>query len=90
MATKSTRYIDPQGRIIIPKHIRKALNLNTGNVVEVSLDDDGTIRVRASYERCTICGEGVEGRPVAEVTVGSGRKLVCYNCSQAVARSMMK
>lgn len=33
MEKKSTRYLDAQGRIILPNHIRKALNLVPGSAV---------------------------------------------------------
>ena len=87
MTTKSNRYMDPQGRIIIPTHIRKALNLAPGNLVEVALEDDGTIRIRPSIERCCICGDTVEGMRRAELAKG---KFVCYSCCQKVAKAMMK
>lgn len=90
MATKTTRYVDDQGRIVLPAHIRTALNLASGNVVEVALEDDGTIRIRPTYERCCICGEGVEGQHRAEITVGTGKKFICYNCSQAIIRHITK
>lgn len=90
MATKSTRYLDPQGRIVIPNHIRKALNLNTGNVVEVTLDDNGTIRIRPIEERCALCGESVEQKHFTEIKIGANRKLVCYDCAQLLARKMME
>lgn len=91
MANKSTRLIDPQGRVILPSHIRHALNLQAGNVVEVDMDDDGTIRLRAIQERCCICGEGVDGdRPTINLTTGPNRKIMCYNCAKLVASEMLK
>ncbi|MBQ9168906.1 MAG: AbrB/MazE/SpoVT family DNA-binding domain-containing protein [Oscillospiraceae bacterium] len=90
MATKSTRYMDNQGRIIIPNHIRKALNLAPGNAVSVVLDNDGTIRIRATEERCCICGESVDGKHFTQIATGANRKLVCYYCAQQIAREMLK
>lgn len=90
MTTKATRIIDPQGRVILPPHIRKALNLNGGNVVEVRLEDDGSIRIRPTSERCCICGEGVEGKNFTQLTTGPFRKLICYHCAQQVAKAMLK
>lgn len=91
MATKATRLIDPQGRVILPSHIRHALNLQPGNVVEVDLDDDGTIKIKAIRERCCICGEGVEGdQPTINLTTGPNRKIMCHNCAQLVARKLLK
>lgn len=87
MATKSTRYLDDQGRIILPSHIRKALNLSSGNVVEVALDDDGTIRIRPTKERCCICGGSVESKHHTHL---SKDKLICFDCAQNVAKAMLK
>ena len=87
MITKTTRYLDAQGRIILPPHIRRHLNLAAGNLVEVALDDDGTIRIRATEERCSICGESVEGEHHAEITIGSSKKLFCYNCALAIVKA---
>ena len=90
MATKSTRFVDNQGRIILPAHIRKALTIGRGHCVTVSLDDDGTIRIKAVPERCCICGDAVDQKHYTEVTVGTDEKIVCFDCAQALARAMMK
>ena len=90
MATKSTRYVDNLGRIILPAHIRKALNLGTGRCIEVTLEADDTIRIRAIKERCAVCGDAVEGKHHTAVTIGKEEKLVCYDCCQTIARAMMK
>lgn len=90
MITKSMRYVDDLGRVVLPAHIRKNLNLKKGNAVSVTLDEDGTIRIRPEAERCCLCGKGVEGAPRTEVTIGPSKKLICYHCAQLVARSMMR
>ena len=89
MATKSTRYVDNLGRVILPAHIRKAMNLGVGRCIEVTLEDDNTVRIRAVKERCSVCGNAVEGKHHTEVDA-NGKKLVCYDCGQAIARAMMK
>lgn len=86
MATKSTRILDPQGRINLPSHIREALNLAPGNRVEMRLEDDGTIRLSVKKDRCALCGESVEGKHHTKL----GSKFVCYKCAQNLAREMMK
>ena len=90
MATKSTRFVDNQGRIILPAHIRKALNIGKGHTVTVALDDDGTIRIKAVPERCCICGDAVDQKRSTEVETNNGDKRVCFDCAQKVARAMMK
>lgn len=90
MATKSVRRLDDLGRVVLPSNIRKALNLGPRSVVEVDLDDDNeTVRIRTTSERCSVCGEPIDGRPHAEVDA-NGKKLVCYRCAQAVAQDMIR
>lgn len=86
MDKKSTRFVDNQGRIIVPSHIRKALNLAPGTRVSVDLADDGTVRVRAEDERCYLCGKPVQGKHHTAV----GDKRICYECAQNIAKAMMK
>ena len=91
MATKSIRRLDDLGRIVMPANIRKALNLGPRSVVEVELDDDNeTIRIRPSEERCGICGKPIGEKPNAEVETTNGKKFVCYKCAQAIAQDMIR
>ena len=84
MSKKALRNIDHQGRIALPSHFRHALTLVPGNVVEVTLEDDNTIRIRPTEERCYICGDSVEGKDRAEVRTGPEKKFVCCKCAQAI------
>ena len=84
MAVKTQRYLDAQGRIILPNHIRKALNLTAGKVVEIDMDPDGTVRIKPTTERCALCGEGLEGVPHTTITVGTGTKYICASCAQQI------
>lgn len=90
MATKSTRFVDKQGRIILPAHIRNALNIGEGHTVTIRLDDDGTIRINAVPERCFACGDAVDQKHFTEFETSNGKRLVCYECAQAIAKAMMK
>lgn len=90
MAVKSYRLVDDQGRVIIPSHIRKDLNLAPGVRVEFDADEDGTIRMRAVAARCEICGESVEDKHHAEIKAGAEKKRICYECSQKILRHIVK
>ena len=85
----SLRYVDDLGRVILPAHIRKAMNLGKGKCIEVTLDEDGTVRIKAIKERCSVCGNAVEGKHHTEIEA-NGKKLICYECAQAIARAMLK
>lgn len=90
MATKTIRRVDDLGRIVLPSHIRKALNLNPGNHVSVDLDEDGIIRVVPVEERCSICGESVEEKHHTKVKIGANEKCVCFHCAQTIAREIVR
>ena len=90
MTTKTIRYVDDVGRIILPNNIRKALNLQKGTALEIELESSGTIRIRCITERCVLCGETVEGKPRAELTIGPDKKYVCCACAQAVVKNYTK
>ena len=79
MATSKTTRMDAQGRVIIPPHIRKELNLNAGQLVTVSLDG-GTIKVQPAGERCAICGSA-EGK----FFDGPNDTRICQSCALAIA-----
>ena len=83
---KTARCTDSQGRIIIPNHIRKALDLTPETRLDITLEDDNTIRIKIAETRCVICGEGVDGRPSIKFTVGAEKKHVCANCSKSIEK----
>ena len=86
---KTSRRIDELGRVVIPVHIRKALNLTTNNRVELSLDDDGKIVIQATEERCSLCGKTLkDGVKTVSVTANRQNKLICCNCAVKVAQVM--
>lgn len=83
MATTKTTRMDAQGRVILPPHIRKDLNLNPGQLVNVSLEG-GTIKIQPAEERCVFCGESVANVKHAAITAGHSTKRVCRNCARAI------
>ncbi|MGI6081838.1 MAG: AbrB/MazE/SpoVT family DNA-binding domain-containing protein [Limnochordia bacterium] len=49
------RRIDALGRVVLPIELRRALNINQGDALEILIEDDKIILTR--YERtCTFCG----------------------------------
>lgn len=85
-----TRFVDKQGRIIIPAHIRNDLNIGTGHTVTIEQEGKDSIRIRVVPDRCCICGDAVDNKRFTNVPVGSETKPVCFDCAQAVAKSMMR
>lgn len=80
---KEKRRLDDQGRIIIPNHMRKGLNLGPGSLVEVTMDEDNTIRIKPAVENCCICGKSLEGKDTIIVTKD---KSMCFECAEAIAK----
>ena len=77
------RRIDEQGRIVIPNHIRKNLNLAAGSLVEVSMDEDNTITVRPTTDSCCICGKSLEDSDAIKIT---DDKSLCAECGEKLAK----
>ena len=87
MATVKTTRMDAQGRVIIPPHIRNELNLNAGQVVNVTLEK-GIIKIWTEEERCIICGDSVKGKRHAAITGGPSTKRVCSSCAFVLAETV--
>lgn len=49
------RKIDELGRIVIPKEMRKKLNIDTGTPLEIHLEGD-TIVMKLDMTTCIFCG----------------------------------
>lgn len=57
-ATGITRKIDELGRIVIPRELRKTLNINTKDPIEIFTEEDSIIlRKYESNMACMITGE---------------------------------
>lgn len=77
MRANSIRRLDGQGRVILPAHIRKALNLTTDSEVTIELTEDGEIRIKPAEERCCICGRSVNEK--RKVTIKDN--IICWECT---------
>lgn len=84
MKEKATSRVDAHGRIVIPAHIRKALSLETGDIVTIGLDPSGTIHVESERDRCCLCGKAAD----TSVTIGSGRRAICRNCAGVIRKAV--
>ena len=86
MKAKSVRRLDGQGRVILPAHIRKALNLAQDSAVTIDMTEDGEIRIKPAKERCCICGREA-GEDALHL---SGGKLVCHRCVNIIREETKK
>ena len=81
MKKKTTRQVDPQGRVSIPGYIRELAGINPGDTVTVEVGEDSTLRIYASSERCCICEKPIKG---SKITVGTDVH-ICIECARAIA-----
>ena len=71
-ATGIVRNIDELGRIVIPKELRRKMDLPEGSSVEI-FTEDGKICLRKFYKGCHFCGK-------SEGVVTFKEKLICSAC----------
>lgn len=83
MATSKTTKMDAQGRVIIPPHIRKELNMSPGHLVRVTLEN-GVIQVHPAEETCAICGKPASGEPF----IRPGGVPICRRCAADISSAI--
>ena len=88
MKKKTTRQVDPQGRVSIPGYIRELAGINAGDTVTVEVGEDNVLRIYANSDRCCICGENHE--KMLSVLIGPNKHLFCLRCAQAIANRTPK
>lgn len=71
--TGITRGIDDLGRVVIPKELRRELNVQSGDSFEISLDDSGNVILTPVRSRCVFCGRTSDLKVKNEIPV-------CGNC----------
>ncbi|MBQ7314893.1 MAG: AbrB/MazE/SpoVT family DNA-binding domain-containing protein [Clostridia bacterium] len=77
-ATGIIRNVDELGRIVIPKELRRKLEIEHGDAVEIFVDED-LIILRKYTPACIFCGD-----EAAEVQIYKGKK-VCKACLAEMA-----
>ena len=77
MNTGMVRKIDDLGRIVVPAETRRLFNIQEGDQLAISVEDDAIV-LRKLDANCTFCGSAVD------VTAYLG-KGVCSSCRKALA-----
>lgn len=73
-ATGYVRKLDSLGRIVLPKSLRRQLNIKEGDSIEMFVDDEGNVVLDKYIPRCTFC-EGL-----SEDMVEYKGKIICRQC----------
>ncbi len=77
-STGTVRKTDELGRIVIPKELRTALNINENDPLEIFVDDDGRIILKKFQPACVFCNS-IQG-----ITVFKNHN-VCRECMKKIA-----
>ena len=77
-STGIVRKIDELGRIVIPKELRRTLNIEEGDPLEIFVDGEEVI-LRKYEPGCVFCGN------VKYVVEFKGKK-VCTNCIKDICK----
>lgn len=77
-ATGIVRRIDDLGRICLPKELRRSMELNEGDPLEIYTENDGIILKKyTDSQHCCKCGE------VHNKMIVDGGKGICSDCLAA-------
>lgn len=71
-STGIVRRIDDLGRVVIPKELRRTLNINECDPLEIFVEDESII-LKKYNPGCTFCGE-IKG------VIEFKNKIVCKKC----------
>lgn len=77
-STEIVRKVDELGRIVIPKELRRTLNIEEGDPLEIFVDGKEVI-LRKYEPGCVFCGN-------AKYVVEFKGKKVCTNCIKDICK----
>jgi len=82
MSSGISRKVDRLGRVVLPAELRKQLEINEGDLMEIAVDDDGRIVLEKVAQRCVFC----RATPPTELREFED-KLVCEPCVERLSGS---
>ena len=68
--------IDNLGRVVIPKSIRKALNIEHNDEISMSVEGENLI-ISKEYQNCGICES-------KDIKFQIGKKFLCFKCVENI------
>lgn len=75
------RRIDALGRFVLPKELRRTLNINQNDCLQIFLQDDDSIVLRKVQQTCVICNKAEnEEEPFQKLN----NKKICDECLQKI------
>lgn len=79
-ATGIVRKVDPLGRIVIPKEIRRIMDINEGDAIEI-FKERNSIVFRKYSTSCSICGS-------SEAIKRYNGVGICSNCRKKIINNI--
>lgn len=80
-STGIVRKLDELGRIVIPIGLRRTLNINVSDLVEILVEDGGQIIFMKYNPGCIFCGKVDKVKNINE-------KYVCMDCLREVKEKL--
>jgi transcriptional pleiotropic regulator of transition state genes len=78
-ATGIVRKIDELGRVVLPIELRRTLDLDVKDPLEIFVDDDNTIILKKYEPACIFCGD-------ARNVINYKGKNICTSCIKDIAK----
>jgi transcriptional pleiotropic regulator of transition state genes len=78
-----SRKVDRLGRVVLPAELRKDLEINEGDLVDIAVDDDGRIVLEKVAQRCVFCRATAPGVELREFE----NHMVCEPCVEKLTGS---
>lgn len=81
-STGIVRCIDDLGRVVVPKELRRTLDIAEGDPIEFFVDDNNIV-LRKYQPGCRFCGSIDDLTNVSDV-------LICHDCATSLARNYLE
>ena len=74
------RKVDPLGRIVIPKEVRKIFEIEEGTALEIYTSENTIVLKKYDPQcKCIFCGEG-------KFVIEFKNKKICTNCIETISK----
>ncbi len=80
-ATGIVRNLDPLGRVVIPKEIRKNFNLDINDPIEIYVNDSNEIILKKYEPACIFCSH------TEDVVIFNGKQ-ICKKCIESLSDAL--
>ena len=80
LSTGIIRRVDELGRIVIPKEMRRELNIDQKDPIEISIEGQSIV-LRKYQNKCVFCG-------ALKPTIRYNGKLICTHCLNELNKSL--